>query len=186
MQCNHSNDSIHMYLLYIAWGGLSEDYIMYYSSCSQGHQHLWDYIPDIVDSCQLTIDAIDAASGTTASETAIYTPMKFALQNVIGNATAAVDATNIEFCREMQAAWFQIFNDGVCGDVYEGVRNGWIAQVSSAVLLFFIVIVGSCVSKQFTTEAQVLGITESDIEKRAAEMREEEYAVAAEQAEADI
>ena len=155
----------------VAWPGKSRDYIMYYSSCSQGHQHLWDYMPLILSECQNAVTQINGNGGSPS----IYDPIKYELNNIIGNATLAASLVNIEFCREIQVEWFKIFNDGICGDIYTGVRNAWIAQVTSTIILFFFVIVGSIVSRHFTASARIIN---EQAEEEKGEHQEHQHAEA--------
>eukprot|EP01006_Ploeotia_vitrea_P010917 TRINITY_DN28879_c0_g1_i1.p1 TRINITY_DN28879_c0_g1~~TRINITY_DN28879_c0_g1_i1.p1 ORF type:complete len:460 (-),score=1.65 TRINITY_DN28879_c0_g1_i1:143-1522(-) len=155
-----------------AWTGVGRDLILYYSSCSQGRQWLWEYAPAIKTACQNTIDEIN--SSPTESSESYYVDIEYKLNMTIGNATLSSSATSIEFCREMQAAWFQIFNDGICGDVYSGVRNAWIAQISSSVFLFFIVIVGSIVSRHFTPNAKIYNEQGSEEAQKEADKEREQ------------
>jgi len=54
---------------------------------------------------------------------------------------------DVVYCPNMQESWFKIVNDGVCGSIFEGTRNVWIAEISSCLLLFFIIIFASILSR---------------------------------------
>ena len=72
-----------------------------------------------------------------------YTLIQTDAVNNIHQLNMALDVSD---CASFQKEWFSTVNDNLCGSLYNGVYNVWVAQITSCLLLFFIIITSSVVS----------------------------------------
>ena len=72
-----------------------------------------------------------------------YTLIQTDAVNNIHQLNMALDTSA---CKPFQQEWFSTINDNLCGTLYNGVYDVWVAQITSCLLLFFIIITSSVVS----------------------------------------
>lgn len=153
------------------FGGDDRAFIQWYSTCRDGRAinvtttgEINYYHENPMDEFLNPVSVLFAnflQQTNSSSGSANYTE----LRAIATDQLALVDSSRqIMYCPAIQAAWFGIVNDGVCGNIFDGVRNVWIAEISSCILLFFIIFFASIVSRHYHPHTGAVMPSEADVE----------------------
>lgn len=135
--------------------GKGQIYLVWYSTCGEtGANPLLAYTDAIEGEANDILAAIEIAETNNAA--CITEPELQAVKQAAEDALVTLDdAVEHAYCEDIQQAWFDSVNDGVCGNFFTGLRTCWIVALLSTLMLFVLQIPSAVVRRACSNRAQV-------------------------------
>lgn len=131
--------------------GKGQVYLTWYATCGEtGSNPLFDY------SDRLTME-LNALLNTIASMQTCATEPEFQkIKEAASDSLVTIDkVVEVAACEDVQAAWFDAVNDGVCGTFFSGLRICWIIALLATLLIFILQVPSSIVRNACSANATI-------------------------------
>lgn len=136
-----------------AFNGTALDSVVYSITHCDGSYKLKENLQSANSSIQDIANWIEQLVSLGCGENddvkAIKTNMQMA-GNRVGLAGEAVA------CENIQAVWFKLMNEALCGGFYDGIYSLWVSQFITSLFLFFLIICASISYQYFKPNSQIV------------------------------
>lgn len=136
--------------------GSEQDIMAWYSTCgATGENPLFDYTDSMTEYTNLILDEIESTQ--TIYPECNVEPQFLAIEAAAYDALDNIDKTVEDAaCDDIQDAWFNTVNDGICDSFFYGFRACWVVALISTLLIFLLHVPTSTLSNGDFTSSDLL------------------------------